>query len=375
MPAALLEQLSQVTVEPEAAERLGIAPGVLALKRAWPAGGDHLVLEYVDGRGRVVAGQWRAQSEDLEQALAKTVRITATACILDGVLVQAGGADAKLQNLHQIAHMPAAEVLAHRAERRAVVRHEAAGVVRYAKVTAARKVRGIVEQWERARRAARGHVDTPDLCEWDEERGITCWSALKGCSMHELLGSAHAAAASGPVGEALAHLHGGECSGLQAHGAAEEAAVLRQWHGRLRPFDAEFAEEIAGAIESTAEALVAAAGSRHGVIHRDLHDKQVFITEQGRVEMLDFDLLAAGEPELDLGNWTAHLQLRAIQGEVTQAGAEEAAAEFLGGYGVHDERRLRAYARSSLLRLACVYSFRPRWPGVAARLAALAHST
>lgn len=101
-------------------------------------------------------------------------------------------------------------------------------------------------------------------------------------------------------------------------------------------------------------------------VHRDLHDGQL-LCDDGRVGLLDFDLLARGSGLLDLANLSVHLELRQLQ---TPALASENMAELLGralllgydvGSGFELLRELRAYQGTSFLRLALLYAQRPRW--------------
>ena len=110
--------------------------------------------------------------------------------------------------------------------------------------------------------------------------------------------------------------------------------------------------------------------------HRDLHDGQL-LSNAERVALLDFDLLACASPLLDLGNLCAHFQLRVLQGRTTNAEAARLCeAALLEGYGlkhtpeIHSE--LLAYKASTYLRLALVYSMRPKWQALAPALIQLA---
>jgi aminoglycoside phosphotransferase (APT) family kinase protein len=95
--------------------------------------------------------------------------------------------------------------------------------------------------------------------------------------------------------------------------------------------------------------------------HRDFYDKQVLV-EGDRVTFLDLDTACLAEPELDAGNFLAHLRLRSLQRSDEKI--RELAGPFLEAYarrrGRLDPRRLHWYEAGSLLRLSCVYSFRPR---------------
>jgi aminoglycoside phosphotransferase (APT) family kinase protein len=97
------------------------------------------------------------------------------------------------------------------------------------------------------------------------------------------------------------------------------------------------------------------------LLHRDYYDKQIFIEEDGRTGLLDFDLLATGEAALDVANALVHFELRALQGRYSTTDGARAKAAFIAAYRPTPvvAQRLQAYADATRLRLACVYSCRP----------------
>lgn len=106
------------------------------------------------------------------------------------------------------------------------------------------------------------------------------------------------------------------------------------------------------------------------VIHRDFYDKQVLFTRE-RVTILDCDGVACGDPALDVGNFLAHLRLRALQSPDNARQLEKAAGNFAGAYGTVDDAfgsRVRWWMGATMLRLACLYVLRPRWRDLAPRL-------
>ena len=76
-------------------------------------------------------------------------------------------------------------------------------------------------------------------------------------------------------------------------------------------------------------------------------------------------------PLLDLGNLSAHLQLRALQGlsKATESSAKRCAEALFEGYGDIDRpgnlRALRFYQSATFLRLSLIYHLRPRWSRLA----------
>ena len=166
-----------------------------------------------------------------------------------------------------------------------------------------------------------------------------------------------------------------EIEGLEHHGTEQELAVLEDLARRVEP-------TLGGLPEGWEEAAarLAATDPPDGpsvACHRDLHDGQL-LGAPNAVGLLDFDLLCAGHPLLDLGNLTAHLRLRALQGldGSTHPDADDCAHAVLEGYVLDlssdDRDALRFFQASTFLRLALVYALRPRWSGLAPQLTHLA---
>ncbi|MCU4296159.1 hypothetical protein D3I60_03510 [Brevibacterium permense] len=159
------------------------------------------------------------------------------------------------------------------------------------------------------------------------------------------------------------------------HGAADEVEALRTWRERSRPL-LETARTARGetlladvdelVTEVTAELDGGTASARDGsigLIHRDLHDKQIMWDPISGPGLLDVDTACRGERALDLGNLRAHARWRTEQGLWTAAEAavvidEIARVASAAGIG---PARVSVYERATLIRLACVYAFRPAW--------------
>jgi aminoglycoside phosphotransferase (APT) family kinase protein len=111
-------------------------------------------------------------------------------------------------------------------------------------------------------------------------------------------------------------------------------------------------------------------------VHRDFYDKQVLIGEK-RVTLVDVDTLAWGDPALDLGNFLAHLYLRSRQHPEHQNDWRRARSVFVEEYRTVQTsagdaeavwQRVGWWETSALLRLAGLYSLRPRWKELAGPL-------
>lgn len=100
-------------------------------------------------------------------------------------------------------------------------------------------------------------------------------------------------------------------------------------------------------------------------LHRDLHDGQLIVCPDGGLVLIDWDLLAQGDREVDLANLGVHLILRAWQGLGSFDQAWQARKALLEGYGFEggelNRDLLDFYERTTALRLVMVYRLRPRW--------------
>ena len=345
--------------------------GPLRLRRAWPRGRGHLLLEYVDPGGVSVPGQWFADPTRLAEVAAETALTAGPGKVVAveerGVLLQRGGADRRLAALPGMVDDERATLVVHRPERRAVVRRRRPTGTTYVKV------------WRPGRAPAPSPslpVPTPAVVAADTGVGVVEHAELPGRSLHELLGDpgvpdAEVSRAFAAAGAAVAALHGVPVPpSTPAHDAEAEAGVVARWLGHALDHGALPAgsREPAGAHLQRVRAMLAdLAPARPGVLlHRDLHDKQVLVTPAGDAGMLDLDTLARGEAALDVANLLAHLELRVLQGRCPRSRAEGAAAAFVDAYrpGPAVTARLVAFAAASRLRLACVYAFRPSWAGV-----------
>jgi hypothetical protein len=349
-----------------------LASASLGLRKGQARGPGRLTLELVGPDG-LCAGQWHAEPTDTLRAAAhladefgsRSVRVLAGGHLL----VQYAGADRRLPLLHGLVAQPGAELVAHRPDRRAVVRIDPE---RYVKVVRPGRTGDIV------RPLTQGHPDgirVPEVLDADDDTGLVTLSAVPGRTLHDLLGDRdeddrELGLQVKRVGAATRAWHDqGAHAPLVVHdGAAETAGAYRwleaagnfglldpaHWRGRL----AVAASRLAG---SPAELVV---------LHRDLHDKQLLLDGSGPVGLLDLDLAACGDPAVDLANLLVHLELRALQGHCTEGRARVCAAGLLEGYspGPALLARLAPYATATRLRLAGLYCFRPARPGLVEEL-------
>jgi aminoglycoside phosphotransferase (APT) family kinase protein len=347
-------------VEPSlAAISLSLTELGLELRRSWPRSAEQLLLDLQDESGGRVAGQW---FRDPDRARA-TAAATPGARCTGRIVLQPGGADRRLAALRDLLAEPGTELVSHRPERRAVLRHTSERAVpqhggdradRYTKVVPVKKHQAL----EAASRAAAAlPLRTPRVHSTDARRGTVTTEALPGRTLHDLLSGSRAEAACASAGGALAALHRiPPPQDLPVHGWAEEQAVTGKWQQHAASYAAPLAF---GGSPSPGDVIDVDSSEAPGVlIHRDFHDLQVLVDSDGSVGVLDFDLMAVGDPALDLANLLAHLELRRRQGLV--ADAEPLRRAVLSGYAPSEEtvQRIPGYEVLAGQRLAAVYAFR-----------------
>jgi hypothetical protein len=317
------------------------------LRRAWPRDAEHLLLD-VGRDGGPTAGQWFADADRARSVADRTPGAT----VHGRLVLQPAGADRRLAGLPGLLAEPGTELLAHRPERRAVVR----GPGGYTKLVRPDRFPAVAAA---AGRAAALPVRVPRVLAADAGGGRLTTAALPGRPLHELLDTPAAVPACRALGAALAALHAAPVpAGTPRHDAAAEAAVLHRWTDLARAWGAADVAVPPAVLEE-----LRTGGSGPAVpLHRDLHDRQVLVADDGPVGLLDFDLLAAGEPALDLANLLAHLSLRQRQGLVDDARPLRAAV--LEGYRLEPEvaARVPVHEVVTRARLAAVYAFRPDAP-------------
>ncbi len=125
------------------------------------------------------------------------------------------------------------------------------------------------------------------------------------------------------------------------------------WHGELRG--------LADVVAAVALPVL----DRRGLLHTDLHDKQVFVHGEG-ISLIDLEGCAIGDPRIDQVNFVEHCALRAQQGA---AAAGELARRLARAWRIDDGLRMAALRGLVRARLAGVYAQRPGHERLVAELA------
>ena len=352
----------------------------LKLRRAQPRQAGWVSMELDTHDGEVCAGQWNDDTAEVAR-LMSIVRARFGADQVDvrsrgRLLVLYSGADRRLPTLSRLLRRPDAVLVAHRPERRAVVR---LGTEQYAKVVRPGRTAEVVTPLRLVRPEG---VRVPEVTSVDDDRGVVTVTTVPGRTLLEVASDpctdeGHLVGDVVEVGAAVRRLHA-HTSVLSrgSHDGAAEVAAARRWlaaasdHGLLDPPAWEpLLERAASTLPSPPP--------RSALLHRDLHDKQVVLAPRERVGLLDLDLASRGDPAIDVANLLTHLDLRARQGACDQGRALHCSTALLEGYAPDEAllRRLPSYVGLTRLRLAGVYSFRPTRPGLVGELLEAAAGT
>ncbi|MDO5740591.1 MAG: phosphotransferase [Ornithinimicrobium sp.] len=346
---------------------VGSGADIVAVTRAWPGrprDGGGVTIEGRDQRGRLRAGSVGPDGAVTLLPYGVDPRLPGLAGLVG---LEGRPAAARAPGLP-------AELVVHRAGRRAVVR-TAEGYTKVLRPGAAVAVAAATRTGELL--AGRAGLATPGLVRTDDD-SITS-SVLPGRPVHELSESVAWSRIWQTWAQAWIRLQRGrpeDSAELPRHADLDEARVVRGWLDRTRAVGLLPLEW-----EHRGAALARRLEEQHGheqlvPAHRDLHDLQL-LWDGSRLGVLDLDTVCLAAAELDPVNLAVHADLRRAQGVWSPAAAavvEHAALCVVGAVGsggVDDLRagrlrtdRLRTAELATVVRLVCVYSFRPRWRDV-----------
>lgn len=95
---------------------------------------------------------------------------------------------------------------------------------------------------------------------------------------------------------------------------------------------------------------------REGLVHGDLHDKQLFLAGR-EAYLIDLEGLGRGDTDFDLVNLAEHLRLRALQ----QSGRDDGTADAMLARASFPAELLVPWRLCVRARLCGVYAMRPKW--------------
>lgn len=358
------------------------ATAQLSVESVWIKPGRHFNVCWRVGEGRsaTLASLCVVRDGEGAKALRRAGRdaqtgLPAAAMADDDVLAQAFPFDYRVDGLAACLRpevvapllgdgaVDACSVAAYRAGMRCQVRYTSRGTaVAYGKVAVDREPgrRGRVHaQLAGAADSARTAMRIPPALGEIPGPALTLVAAVGGATLHDRLAEAPDAAALAAAMRAMRELHDAlPPPADRVHTTGDELTLLQSWGAWMAEVEPHFDTAVRRALESLAGTRPETAPCTFA--HRDFYDRQVLV-DGDRQWLLDVDTACTGDPELDVGNFLAHLALRGLQWERTARHRElEAAAEE--AYGASARPAVtRWYRRCTLLRLACAYRFRPRW--------------
>ncbi len=279
-------------------------------------------------------------------------------------------------NLNGTAALEQVEVLGYRLERRGLLRltilekkDKIALVAKLVRPDKAHRIFGLMQELEKAgfNREAKDKITVPHVFA-KTGAGVIWQEALADPSLHDLIGSEAFIPGCRRAARALAKLHSARLGDLVPHTAEEELKRLQEIvaeTGRIYPVLKVNMDKIFCLLKEEPHTIKKEEATP---IHRDFYDKQV-LNGTERTTLVDVDTLSSGDPALDVGNFFAHLVLRAGQHpearealrQAGQAFAEEYRATAKSAEAEAFWKRAGWWETSALLRLACLYSLRPRW--------------
>jgi len=284
-----------------------------------------------------------------------------------GLIEQFPQQDRKVILAGRLAHTSDWRVLSYRPARRMVVRVEREGetfVIKGHKK--GRSARAVARQRIAEAAMARGSFRVPRMTLHEAEREALVFEFLPGREVELGPGCENAYR---QLGQELRVFQGDAAAdGLETHLVEAELDVLAKWRAKVRTATGTLPEGWEDLHARLVEAARILPGPVLGLAHRDLHDRQVHLVD-GRVTLLDFDLMCRADVALDPANLLVHLAWRVAQElhGATAASVTAASQAFLAGLGRRDERdfsaRLAFWSAATALRIALVYRLRPRWAG------------
>ena len=198
---------------------------------------------------------------------------------------------------------------------------------------------------------SRSTLVTPRLVFADPARGVVAMTALDGTPYPQISAAADLEAALCRAGVATAELHRSTLPSvaLRATTPTDHLAEL------VRPRPAVLAAALpqwAAVIERALDLVTRLAPGGDGPvpIHRDLHLRQLVRCPAG-VGLVDWDLLALGDPALDVASMVTYLETHL--GEFAAPATDAYLAGYRAGGGVVDEQGVARYRCFHLLRRAC----------------------
>ncbi len=203
----------------------------------------------------------------------------------------------------------------------------------------------------------------PKIYGYDEKQGSLLMEKVQGTTLHELISQSSFGIGCQQAANIIKKVHTVPTDGLSEFSVLHELRNLSKQIAIVQsvyPNETKLFTEALEILETASTKLNQVTNLK--CIHRDFYDKQVLYSKN-RTTIVDFDNLSAGDPALDFGNFIAHLYLRLYQTPENTKEILEGVKLFQDTYDGNDQFLERAiwWESASLLRIATIYLFRPRW--------------
>src|SRR5207244_75081 len=164
-----------------------------------------------------------------------------------------------------------------------------------------------------ARRGESAAFQTPRPRAYLPELNLLLTEPVEGEPLLDLLRAAPSRNVVGRVATALAAFHAlGVPEVDRRFGPADDLAIVRAWVPLIGGIFPRLASPLGSALAGLERAAPHDAVAVPALVHRDFYDKQVLVGTS-TIGFLDLDTVCQGDGEIDVGNFCAHLVLRALQ--------------------------------------------------------------
>ena len=156
---------------------------------------------------------------------------------------------------------------------------------------------------------------------------LNMWLQEKICAKKVTADAQTPVAVHAAVAEALAKLHATDVVVDRQHGVSDEIKILDRRLGEVASQVPEWKHQIELILYRCAQLAAELVPTHNRLLHRDFYFDQV-LYDGPQITLLDLDLAAMGPPELDAGNYIAHLLEYAIRSPESSDYCRRAALAF-----------------------------------------------
>lgn len=170
-------------------------------------------------------------------------------------------------------------------------------------------------------------ICVPELYGAIPELGMTLQRQVEGCPLAKSLPGREGLLAARRAADAICKLHHSQLMPGRTHTISDELDILQHRLGAVAALRPEWAERLATLLQACQQLAMRLHIVSPRPVHRDFYHDQLLLDGQ-RVWLLDLDLLCAGDPALDAGNFIGHLIEWGVREPSARVALNEAAEVF-----------------------------------------------